>query len=130
MQRWSYGATCFGLSTVQRGIICLLVHGVSTSFHQHVLVSHNSRVIAFNISEEDIQQTLPGTLEAFEAGVSSSTICGFAIARLIPPQVDDGQTRQHVLSTDLFTVHGDNLDDFGLYVKCKFLSLPFVALLY
>ncbi|KAF8603668.1 hypothetical protein BDV93DRAFT_508306 [Ceratobasidium sp. AG-I] len=54
----------------------------------------------FDISDEDIQQTLPGTLEAFEAGV------------------DDGEERQHVLSTDLFTFHGNNLDDFGLFVKC------------
>ncbi|KAF8598885.1 cytochrome P450 [Ceratobasidium sp. AG-I] len=54
---------------------------------------------SFDISDEDIQQTLPGTLEAFEAGF------------------DDGQPRQHLLSNDLFTTHGSNLDDFGLYVK-------------
>ncbi|KAG8712003.1 hypothetical protein FRC08_015156 [Ceratobasidium sp. 394] len=54
----------------------------------------------FDISDEDINQTLPGTLEAFEAGV------------------DDGQERQHILSPDLFTAHSDNLDDFGIYVKC------------
>lgn len=92
--------------------------------------THKSRVIAFDMSDEDIQQTLPGTLEAFEAGVSPCTIHRFVIARLILPQVDDGQERQHILSTDLFNVHGDNLDDFGLYVKCRFLSLPFVVLLY
>ncbi|KAG9076099.1 hypothetical protein FRC06_009703, partial [Ceratobasidium sp. 370] len=54
----------------------------------------------FDTSDEDINQTLPGTLEAFEAGV------------------DDGQERQHILSSDLFTAHSDNLDDFGIYVKC------------
>ncbi|KAG8694242.1 hypothetical protein FRC08_008608, partial [Ceratobasidium sp. 394] len=56
------------------------------------------------ISDEDIPQTLPGTLEAFEAGV------------------DDGQDRQTALSTDLFTTHRDNLDDFGLYIKCAIMQ--------
>ncbi|KAF8603670.1 hypothetical protein BDV93DRAFT_157295 [Ceratobasidium sp. AG-I] len=54
----------------------------------------------FDLSDEDIQQTLPGTLEAFETGV------------------DGGQERQTTLSADLFTAHGDDLDDFGLYLKC------------
>ncbi|KAG9120372.1 hypothetical protein FRC07_004166 [Ceratobasidium sp. 392] len=57
----------------------------------------------FDISDEDIHQTLPGTLEAFEAGV------------------DDGQERQNIFSSDLFTAHSDNLDDFGAYVKCAVL---------
>ncbi|KAG9123110.1 hypothetical protein FRC07_000218 [Ceratobasidium sp. 392] len=56
---------------------------------------------AYDLSDEDIHQTLPGTLEAFEAGV------------------DDGQERQSALSEDLFTTHRDNLDDFGLYIKCS-----------
>ncbi|KAG9098507.1 hypothetical protein FRC07_010639, partial [Ceratobasidium sp. 392] len=55
--------------------------------------------IAYDPSDEDIHQTLPGTLEAFEAGI------------------DDGQERQSALSEDLFTTHRDNLDDFGMYVK-------------
>ncbi|KAG8689548.1 hypothetical protein FRC09_012384, partial [Ceratobasidium sp. 395] len=54
---------------------------------------------AYDINDEDIHQTLPGTLEAFEAGV------------------DDEQERQSALSDDLFTTHRDNLDDFGLYIK-------------
>ncbi|QRW07529.1 hypothetical protein RhiLY_06528 [Ceratobasidium sp. AG-Ba] len=56
--------------------------------------------LAFDLSDEDIQQTLPGTLAAFESGV------------------DDGQERQSQMSPDLFTTHPENLDDFGLYIKC------------
>ncbi|QRV93379.1 Fungal specific transcription factor domain [Ceratobasidium sp. AG-Ba] len=55
--------------------------------------------LAFDLSDEDIRQTLPGTLAAFESGV------------------DDGQERQSQMSPDLFTTHPDNLDDFGLYIK-------------
>ncbi|KAG8743997.1 hypothetical protein FRC10_010976 [Ceratobasidium sp. 414] len=66
-----------------------------TLHRYHVLLTP----FALEISDEDIYQTLPGTLEAFEAGV------------------DDGQERQTALSADLFTTHRDNLDDFGLYMK-------------
>lgn len=31
-------------------------------------------LVAFDISDEDIRQTLPGTLEAFEAGVSANKL--------------------------------------------------------
>ncbi|QRV78579.1 Fungal specific transcription factor domain [Ceratobasidium sp. AG-Ba] len=54
----------------------------------------------FDINDEDINQTLPATLESFEAGT------------------DDGRERQTILSLDLFTAHSDNLDDFGIYIKC------------
>ncbi|KAF8603669.1 hypothetical protein BDV93DRAFT_544582 [Ceratobasidium sp. AG-I] len=61
----------------------------------HLFASH----WPFTMNDEDIQQTLPGTLDAFETGV------------------DDGQERQRILSPDLFTAHGEQLDDFGLYIK-------------
>ncbi|CAE6437295.1 unnamed protein product [Rhizoctonia solani] len=54
----------------------------------------------FDISDEDINQTLPGTLEAFESGL------------------DDGRERQTILSGDLFSTHYSNQDDFTIYVKC------------
>ncbi|QRV78601.1 Fungal specific transcription factor domain [Ceratobasidium sp. AG-Ba] len=57
---------------------------------------------ALDVSDEDIQQSLPGTLYAFESGASF---------------IEDSQERQTALSTDLFTTHRDNLDDFGLYIK-------------
>ncbi|CAE6528290.1 unnamed protein product [Rhizoctonia solani] len=54
----------------------------------------------FDINDDDIKQTLPATLEAFEAGY------------------DDGQERQHIFSDDLFSTHYNNQDDFAMYVKC------------
>ncbi|EUC67625.1 fungal specific transcription factor domain protein [Rhizoctonia solani AG-3 Rhs1AP] len=54
----------------------------------------------FDINDDDIQQTLPATLEAFEAGF------------------DDGQERQNIFSEDLFSTHYTNQDDFGMYIKC------------
>ncbi|QRW20900.1 Fungal specific transcription factor domain [Rhizoctonia solani] len=50
----------------------------------------------FDISDEDVYQTLPGTLEAFESGF------------------DDGQERQTILSKDLFSNHYSNQDDFTM----------------
>ncbi|CAE6422097.1 unnamed protein product, partial [Rhizoctonia solani] len=54
----------------------------------------------FDISDDDIQQTLPATLEAFEAGF------------------DDGQERQNIFSEDLLSTHYTNQDDFTMYIKC------------
>ncbi|KAF8686369.1 Fungal specific transcription factor domain [Rhizoctonia solani] len=56
----------------------------------------------FDINDDDIQQTLPGTLDAFEAGVC----------------FDDGQERQSIFSDDLFSTHYNNQDDFAMYIKC------------
>jgi hypothetical protein len=79
-------------------------------------------LIALDISDEDIYQTLPGTLEAFETGVSHTmskvTTTTDPIACTILVQIDDGQERQTIFSEDLFTSHSSNLDDFGLYIKC------------
>ncbi|QRV93357.1 Fungal specific transcription factor domain [Ceratobasidium sp. AG-Ba] len=66
----------------------------------------------FDINDEDINQTLPATLESFEAGT------------------DDGRERQTILSSDLFTAHSDNLDDFGIYIKCAPLFSSCVILTY
>ncbi|KAH7338148.1 hypothetical protein B0J17DRAFT_660986 [Rhizoctonia solani] len=55
---------------------------------------------AFDLNDDDIQQTLPATLEAFEAGY------------------DDGQERQNIFSNDLFSTHYSNQDDFAMYIKC------------
>ncbi|QRV78602.1 Fungal specific transcription factor domain [Ceratobasidium sp. AG-Ba] len=66
--------------------------------------------LAFDLSDEDIQQTLPGTLAAFESGP-------FEVSQEYAQQVDDGQERQSQMSPDLFTTHPENLDDFGLYIK-------------
>ena len=38
-----------------------------------MLANYKGRATAFDINDEDIQQTLPGTLEAFETGVNSIT---------------------------------------------------------
>ncbi|CEL53593.1 hypothetical protein RSOLAG1IB_06448 [Rhizoctonia solani AG-1 IB] len=54
----------------------------------------------FDINDDDIQQTLPGTLEAFEAGF------------------EDGQERQNIFSGNLFSTHYSNQDDFAMYIKC------------
>ncbi|KAF8747557.1 Fungal specific transcription factor domain, partial [Rhizoctonia solani] len=52
----------------------------------------------FDINDDDIQQTLPGTLDAFESGVC----------------FDDGQERQSIFSDDLFSTHYNNQDDFAM----------------
>ncbi|KAF8686261.1 Fungal specific transcription factor domain [Rhizoctonia solani] len=74
----------------------------------------------FDISDEDVYQTLPGTLEAFESGVSTLDLCGLCT---LPEgiQFDDGQERQTILSKDLFSNHYSNQDDFTMYVKCAIL---------
>lgn len=67
-----------GLRTARRGTLYLTLNGVSAVFS--TMRSSSDVVncllfVAFDISDEDIQQTLPGTLEAFEAGVSLP-LCG------------------------------------------------------
>ncbi|ELU42370.1 fungal specific transcription factor domain-containing protein [Rhizoctonia solani AG-1 IA] len=64
-------------------------------------------------SDEDVYQTLPGTLEAFESGVSTLDLCGLCT---LPEgiQFDDGQERQTILSKDLFSNHYSNQDDFTI----------------
>lgn len=59
------GTTCFPFRGVS--ISCVNIWAACTLFTQIYIP------IGFDISDEDIQQTLPGTLEAFEAGVSCST---------------------------------------------------------
>jgi hypothetical protein len=69
----SFDVTFSGLRIAKKDITCSLAHGVSIScgaLGSYARLTHNPGLKAFGISDEDIKQTLPGTLEAFEAGVS------------------------------------------------------------
>lgn len=105
-----------------------------TTLMLYEIGTDRSVLIALDISDEDIYQTLPGTLEAFEAGVRhtmskvATTADPTACTTLV--QVDDGQERQTIFSEDLFTTHGSNVDDFGLYIKCTSTILFMVVVRY
>lgn len=79
---WSSAGTFSGWRTARRNIICLLAHGVSLRLTTCMLIIYNFAEKVFDINDEDVSQTLPGTLEAFEAGVSSGSKLSKCLKRL------------------------------------------------